>query len=307
MPNLNNKQNQGHSQDNIQEGQNPQQQGDHQPDIREEPEEPWKTNPTEALLFKISREEHSTNPSSQPEEPKASTSSQPDNLFTLKLPHPWEENTNTSSQREEPKASIRKLPLPDDEYRHRMMVRYEKMRRCQYLELRAAKQGIITDPSVLTEIEDLRAELKQFEKELSLLPERHHILTTEEQRAILETLAAMGCEFVDRIRLINIVIGSVILIVEMPLAGAARLMALQQVNHPQLEREGIINIEFDRERNALRKSQLSDLVTAVNFEIQDLQGEVDKISKESPFTTRVETVPLRVTIDPDKIKIGKTS
>jgi len=163
-----------------------------------------------------------------------------------------------------------------------------------------------TDPSVLIEIEDLHTELNDLARQIhdyervpDTLPDREYILTHEQQEAVLQALEITGCTFIDRIRLIDVVIGSIVVVVEMPLAGAARLMALRRVKHPQLERKGITDVALASGISTLKKSQVDKLVEAVNFELSDLQG--GKPSDASPYANLSDTVPLRVTIDPDKI------
>ena len=87
-------------------------------------------------------------------------------------------------------------------------------------------------------------------------------------------------------------------VVEMPLAGAARLMALYHVKHPQRARKGITKVVQDA--NQLDQKQAGQLLEALAFEIKDLRG--DEPSRASPFAIISDTVPLHVTIDPDKIK-----
>jgi hypothetical protein len=186
-------------------------------------------------------------------------------------------------------------PQPHPDYDHLVELRNTMMRRSQWLELRAAKQGIETPPSIYMEIEDIQAQIERIDKQLSLY-QSEVVLNHEEQKVVVEALAAMGCSFADRIRVIKIIQGSIVLEMEMPLAGAARLMALQMLGHPQLARKGITNIDFAGDIGTWKKQRFAE---AISFELQDLQG--GKPSETSPFANHPDTIPLRITIASDKI------
>jgi hypothetical protein len=196
-------------------------------------------------------------------------------------------------------------------YEHLVSLRNIKNRRFQHLELRAARQGDSTDPSVLMEMEDLLAELNDLERQIhryivtpNLLLGRENFLTLEQQQAVLQALEIMGCTFIERIRYIDIVVGSVVVVVEMPFAGAARLMALHHVKHPQLGRKGITDVKFAPDISTLERPQKNELVEAVNFEIGDLEGDEDKVSDKSPYDDIPYAIPLHITVDEEKYREG---
>jgi hypothetical protein len=187
-----------------------------------------------------------------------------------------------------------------EKYEKLVELRQAHTRRLQQRQLQKALLGVSADPIIPIEIEDIKKELELLDKQIALLPNRTDILTFEQQKAVLEALARTGCEFIDRIRLIDIVIGSVIVMVEMSLAGAARLMALHRVKHPQLDREGITDVAVAQDIRPLEEIQYNQFRKAVRFEIQDLQS--DTVSDTSPYASLLDTIPLRVTIDPVKLK-----
>jgi hypothetical protein len=181
------------------------------------------------------------------------------------------------------------------DYEHLINRRNTKMRRCQWLELRADTQGITTDPSIYMEIEDIQAEVEKLDRKLASL-EDELVLSEEQQKAVVELLAAMGCTDANRIVLIKVTKGSVVLEMEMPLAGAARLLALHAIRHPQLVRKGISDIALAKDIDTQEKRQLD---RAVKFEINDLQSK--RPSDTSPYANLPNTIPLRVTIAESKL------
>src|SRR5262245_30510111 len=117
-----------------------------------------------------------------------------------------------------PKKGFLSSQQQPSDYEHLVELRNTMMRRCQWLELRAAAQGITTDPSVYIEIENIQAKVQKLDRKIALL-EDELVLTKEQQKAVIELLATMGCTEARRIVLIKATRGSIVLEMEMPLAG----------------------------------------------------------------------------------------
>lgn len=133
------------------------------------------------------------------------------------------------------------------EYDHALMLRNVRQRRLQHLQLKEAQFGIACDPSVLMEIEDLGGEIATLNERIAAYAQVPTIpsalLTPEQQRAALLALSAIVGLPPERIKLIDIVLGSIVLVVELPIAEAGRLLALQRLGPQALARSGFARVD----------------------------------------------------------------
>jgi len=123
-----------------------------------------------------------------------------------------------------------------------------KTRRLEHLEISAARTGYSTDASVLMEIEDIRKDIKQLQDKITddqLQPDRQNLLDVDKQKELLAVVAAHIGVPINKIKMIDIVIGSVIAIMEMPLPQAANLVALKKQGYQRLAEFGIADVQLD--------------------------------------------------------------
>lgn len=195
------------------------------------------------------------------------------------------------------------------EYEHLLGLRETSIRRCQWLERQAAWEGRRTDPAVRMEIEDLHKEIKRLRHLLdgydTQLDKYEEIpdtgyksevdLTPAMKLKHLKKIAKAAGVAVEDIRIIAIRRGSVVYEVEMPIAGAARLVALHQLKHPQLVEDGITKVVVVEDGKSLSREEAKQFIEALAFEVNDLRG--DKPSEASLFHDNPTFIPLRITLD----------
>lgn len=167
---------------------------------------------------------------------------------------------------------------PDADYEYLLKLRSVNLRRLQHLELQRAHFGSHTPAYIQVEIEDADAEIKrldaqigQREHELALRADRAAILSPEQQREALLALARITGLPPERIKLIDVVLGSVILVVELPLAEAARLLAMQRAGHPALAAAGFAAVALERAADAEGRPAGTHFYRAVQHELLDLE------------------------------------
>lgn len=167
---------------------------------------------------------------------------------------------------------------PDADHEYLLKLRSVNLRRLQHLELQRAHFGSHTPAYIQVEIEDTDAEIKRLdaqiglrEHELALRADRATILSPEQQREALLALARITGLPPERIKLIDVVLGSVILVVELPLAEAARLLALQRVGHPALAAAGFAAVALERATDAAGRPAGAHFYRAVQRELADLE------------------------------------
>ena len=132
------------------------------------------------------------------------------------------------------------------EYDHLLQVRTIKQRRLQHLQVKQAHLGSLCDPSILMEAEDLETELVALNSQVAAYAEVQTILSPllspEQQREALLALSAIIGLPPERIRLVDIVLGSIVLLVELPLHEAAHLLALQRLAPRALAGAGFASV-----------------------------------------------------------------
>jgi hypothetical protein len=195
-------------------------------------------------------------------------------------------------------------PYMHAEYDHLVAVRNIKMRRCQKLEFQAARQGYGTPPDIQMEIEDLHAEMDGLDRQINTYLQHFDTgvaqelnLASEQVAEIVKMVSREGCTDVQSTRVYGMFPGSIVMGIEIPLAGAARLLALHHIQHPQLKREGIVGVGLIDNIRTIDQAQINQLAEARDFEIQDLQGNFGDAIYESPYTIVPATIPLTVVIE----------
>jgi hypothetical protein len=134
-------------------------------------------------------------------------------------------------------------------YEHALSLRGIKQRRLHHLQVKESRLGATCDVSVPMEIEDLRAEIAALDAQVAAYARvPTHIsplLSGEQQRQALLALAAIVGVAPERITLVDIVLGSIVLVIDLPLPEAARLLALQRLLPQALERAGFASVAHD--------------------------------------------------------------
>lgn len=186
-------------------------------------------------------------------------------------------------------------------YEHAVKLRSATRRRLQHLQIQRAHFGLHTDPAILIEIEDLEQEAARLDRQVevygrepALRPERAALLSPAQQREALLALARITGLPVEQIRLIDIVLGSVVLVLELPLPEAARLLALHHAQHPELSAAGFTAVAFERAVDAAGRPAAARFYQAVQRELASLQPgqpEAAPMPAEPPAS-----VTLRVTL-----------
>jgi len=194
-------------------------------------------------------------------------------------------------------------------YEHDLQLRNTLVRRLQKRQLQAARLGDSADPSIEMEIEDLQQEVAQLDAQIAsvvpsidTLPDRAVILSAEQQREAVLALSRITGVPPDKIRLVDIVIGSVVLMVDMSLAGAARLVAMQRLNHPMLREQGFANIALDRVVDTQGQPLDSMFERAVRFEEVELNATTPPSAEASPYAGVDAAARLRITLADDAVR-----
>jgi glycerol kinase len=145
-------------------------------------------------------------------------------------------------------------------------------RRLRILEVRQARQGLHAPPEVVMEIEDLREEIARVQRQIDTFPQEHRITpaldpsqtanASDTKRKLIEisvevepekvtpeflnlyknALAAMAGVSPDKVIIRNSIIGSLILVLELPDEAADTLLQLFASKDPVIEELGIQNI-----------------------------------------------------------------
>jgi len=184
------------------------------------------------------------------------------------------------------------------DYEQTLSLRAIKQRRLHHLQIKQSRLGAACDVSVPMEIEDLQAEIVTLDSQVAAyarVPTHvSPLLSEEQQRQALLTLAAIIGVAPERISLIDIVVGSIVLVIELPLAEAARLLALQRLLPQALLRAGFVRVVPDL-ANAHLQGHIAQAVAhaqaTLMAPIVDSQSDTpDTIARPGP------TVRLRVTL-----------
>jgi hypothetical protein len=213
--------------------------------------------------------------------------------------------TATTSKSEKPAQSgAVSISSSDDRtaYEHQLQVRDAHMRRLQKLEYKLAVLGISADPAIETEAEDIRALIAEIDQQIAdysvageVRADRVGILREAQQREALVAISRITGIPADKIKLVDIVLGSVVLLVDMPLAGAARLVAMQRLNHPMLRAQGFANVALDRVVDTQGRPLNSMFDRAVRFEEFELIADTPSV-EPSPYTGITAEARLRITL-----------
>jgi hypothetical protein len=183
------------------------------------------------------------------------------------------------------------------EYDSARATRETLIRRLLWRQEQKAHFGMTSDPSIILDIAAIEYQLKIIEVKIANYPEevkiradRTNILSVDQQREVVLALSRITGLPPEKIKLVDIVLGSVVLVVEMPVAGAARLVAMQRLNHPVLRDQGFASVALD---------QVADISPgtferAVRFAQSELQHEPG--NEASPYTTLDGSARLRITL-----------
>lgn len=181
-------------------------------------------------------------------------------------------------------------------YEHQVRLRDDHMRRLLKLERKLAVLGISADPSIEIEAEDIRKTIAEFDAQIfaygqagQTRADRTAILNEDKQREALAALSRITGIPVDQIKLVDIVLGSVVLIVEMPIAGAARLVAMQLLRHPMLRKQGFAKVALDGPSN-------KEFDQALSLELVKLDAETPESKESLPYPLDRAKARLRVTL-----------
>jgi hypothetical protein len=189
-------------------------------------------------------------------------------------------------------------------YEHDLQVRETLIRRRQWGELQYARFGIQTPFATMEDIRQAEEELASVEARLAkyeyisaLLSKRAGILSVEQQRAAVLSLSRITGLSFDKIKLIDIVLGSVVLVVEMPIASAARLVAMQRLNHPMLPAQGFAKVALDQVVDIQGQPLDSLFERAVRFEEADLTAATPPSeAADHPYANIGGAARLRITL-----------
>lgn len=179
-------------------------------------------------------------------------------------------------------------------YEHLLSLCSVKRRRLQHLQIKEAQLGIACDPSILMEAEDLKQEIAALDAQVANYAQVQAIasplLSQEQQRAALLALAAITGVPPERIRLVDIVLGSIVLVVELPLKEATRLLALQRLAPRALIDSGFARVVADPELAPDNMALLVDEAAAL------LATPLGEVAQEGTAPAGVPVVRLRVTL-----------
>ncbi len=174
------------------------------------------------------------------------------------------------------------------------------MRRLLHCQQQRAHFGILLPSAIAVEIQDIERDLAQLDAQLALY--QHSvatradcalILSEAQQREAVLALARITGVPPDEIRRVDIVRGSVVLIVELPLVGAARLLALQRLDHPMLQAQGFARVALDQ----VIAAQATTFERAVRLAQAELESPTPPDTTAShPYAAVRGTARLRVTL-----------
>jgi len=182
-------------------------------------------------------------------------------------------------------------------------------RRLQWRLQQRAHFGMLADPSIIIDIQIIERDLKQIETriaqysiDIATRADRSNLLTEAQQREAVLVLSRITGLPADKIKLIDIVIGSVVVIVEMPLAGAARLVAMQRLNHPMLRDQGFAHVALDRVVGPEDRPLDRMFERAVRFEQAQLESSTPPSAEASPYAGEDAVARLRITLAGDAVQ-----
>ncbi len=111
----------------------------------------------------------------------------------------------------------------------------------------------------------------------------------DRQREALAALSLIIGFPVDQIKLVDIVLDSLVMIVELPIVSAARLVAMQLLRHPMLRAQGFAKVALDGPSSTLFDQALS-------LELVKLNAETPESKEALPYPLNRTKVRLRVTL-----------
>jgi hypothetical protein len=172
----------------------------------------------------------------------------------------------------------------------------------QWRQHQQAVKGIDTSFEIVDDIRQIEEELAvlkqriaQHIEDIIIRADRVEILSAEKQRAFVIALALIADIPINQIKLIEIVIGSIVLITSMPLIGAARLVAMQRLNHQSLRVQGIAYIAVDQVIDTKGKSLDALFDQAVSFEQAELESSVPPTQNaRQPYANLEGTALVRI-------------
>jgi hypothetical protein len=180
------------------------------------------------------------------------------------------------------------------EYEHLLAVRATKQRRLQHLQVKQARMGISSDPSIIMEAEDLEQEIAMLNAQVAAYAQAQTIasslLSPEQQREAILALAAIAGVPPERIRLVDIVLGSIVLVVELPVGEAAHLLALQHLAPQALVAAGFARAALEPDNDP------ADLALLVDRAARLLVAPEHGAGVQAPPAGGSPTVRLRVTL-----------
>lgn len=181
-------------------------------------------------------------------------------------------------------------------YEHQVQLRDTHVRRLQKLEYKLAVLGISADPAIEIEAENIQEDIAALDKKIAAYgqvgqtrADRTGILSEDKQREALAALSRITGIPIDQIKLVDIVLGSVVMIVKLPITSAARLVALQLLHHPMLRSKGFAKVALDEP-----SSQLFD--RALSYELVQLDVKTPESDEPSPYAASTATARLRITL-----------
>lgn len=111
----------------------------------------------------------------------------------------------------------------------------------------------------------------------------------DRQREALAALSLIIGFPVDQIKLVDIALDSLVMIVELPIVGAAQLVAMQLLRHPMLRAQGFAKLALDGPSSTLFDQALS-------LELVKLDAKTPESKKSLPYPLNRTKVRLRVTL-----------
>lgn len=191
-------------------------------------------------------------------------------------------------------------------YAHDLQLRDTFMRRLQWCQQQRAHFGMHTTFEIVDDIRQLEmdiakldTQIAQYAVDITARADRAVILSVEQQREAVMALSRITGLPSDKIKLVDIVVGSVVLIVDMPLSGAARLVAMQRLNHPLLRAQGFAKVVLDRIVDTQGQPLNSMFDRAVRFEEAELNAATPPSAEASPYAGMDAKARLRITLAED--------
>jgi hypothetical protein len=191
-------------------------------------------------------------------------------------------------------------------YEAKLQVRDTFMRRFLWRQVQSATLGITASFDIVDDLQqlpikiaELDTDIAQYSVDIATRSDRENLLAIEQQRAIVLAISRITGIPSDQIKLVDIVRSSVVLVVDMPLAGAARLVAMERLNHPMLREQGFAHVALDRFVDMQDRPLDSMFDDAVRLAQAELTAATPPSAEASPYTGVDAEARLRITLAED--------